>query len=234
MGWAMIPALAASALGTGLSMTASSEESSAANQAAQNEVALQDQFAKQGKNVFEQSLSQSTPQAVKSQMQQGQQEALQNYAQLAQQGGLPGQGLSQPANASAEQSQATENAIVGGKVGQGQQASSALQGYGASDVAQWLKDLQAKTQLNQIGTFAQQNENTLPLQLQQAMSSQSTLAGIGSLLSSVGGLGSLYGAVNSTPSTPSAGYGNWLNYNLGNVPQSGAADWNANLGSNLA
>lgn len=198
-------------------MAASSSEQSAANQAAENELSLQNQYAKQGKSAFEQSLSQSTPEAVQGQMKQGQQQALQNYAQLEGSGNLPGSSFSASQDPSQAQSQATENAIVGQRVGQSNQAGAALEGYTASDVAQWLKDLQAKTQLGQIGTFAQESEGTLPLQLQQALSSQSTLGGIGSLLSSVGGLASLYGAVNR-PGTTLFGAG----------PSSGMADWNLN------
>lgn len=211
MGWAVAAPLLISALGTGLSMTANTEEQNSANKAAENEINLQNQFAQQGKNVFENSLSQSTPQAVQKQINQGQQTAANQYAALQSQG-LPGASLNTESNPQPQQSQATENAQVGAKIGQQNAASAALQGYNASDVAQYIKDLQAKTQLGQIGTFAQQSENTLPAQLQQALQSQSTLSGIGSLLSSLGNLGGIYGAINSggmSGVTPMSQVGNY-------------------------
>ena len=176
---------------------ASSDERNAMNQATQNELNRQQQFTKQGKSIFENSLSQSTPQAVQGQIGQGTQRALAGYQQLQSQQ-VPGfqQGLTQiNPNKSFN---ATENALTQAKVGQQNNAGAALQGYQQSGVQQGIKDLSARTGLNQIGNFAQASENVLPLELQAAANSRSGLAGIGSLLNTAGGVMSLL-TVLSTP-----------------------------------
>lgn len=211
MPWATIPLLALSAVGTGLSVDASAQDANAANKAANNELALQQQYAKQGQSAFANSLAQSTPQAVQQQNKAGQAEALQNYAALNT--ALP----VQPVNTGTSQSDKASNAIIGQKIGQANQSSADLAGYNASSVAQWIKDLQAQTQLGQIGSFAGASENTLPLQLQQAANSGNTLSGIGSILSSIGGLGALYGAVNGGGGS-SPTYGPYTNKSSWSTP----------------
>lgn len=205
-----IAGLALSAAGTGLGVEGSVASNRAANNAAENELNIQKMFAKQGQPILQQSIAASSPKSVQEQMQQGEQTALKNYASLNQPepnaGIPPGVG----------QSGKVENSQVGGKIAQQQGAAANLEGYGASDIAQMIKDLQAKVQLGQIGTFAQESENTLPLQLQQAGQKGATLSGIGSLLNSVGGLAALYGAT-KTPS-----YGG----TIGVGTPSGIADWN--------
>lgn len=186
-------------------VVASSDERNAMNQATENELNRQQQYAKQGQSIFENSLNQSTPQAVQNQIGQGTQRALAGYQQLQNQQ-VPGfqQGLTQ-VNPS-KSFNATENALTNAKIGQQNNAGAALQGYQASGVQQGIKDLSARTGLNQIGSFAQASENVLPLELQAAANSRSGLAGLGSLASTAGGLMSLYGAINPT-SGPSLGLG---------------------------
>ena len=201
MAWPLIAGLAVSALGTGLGVAGSAESNKAANNAANQELALQQQYAKQGQKAFGQSFAQSTPQAVQKQIGQGEQHALADYA-AANQNKVPALSLS----TGNPQADSAEGAQVQQKIGQQNQAAASLQGYSSSQLAQYIKDLQAQTQLGQIGTFARnQNQYVYPLQLQQAGQSGSTLSGIGSLLSSLGGLGSIYGAVNPTLASGASG-----------------------------
>ena len=57
--------LAVSAAGAGTSVYAADKTQSNMNNVANNEIAQQNAYAQQGKNVFEQSLAQSTPQAAR-------------------------------------------------------------------------------------------------------------------------------------------------------------------------
>lgn len=201
--------LIASLIGTGASVASSQIEKGNMNDAAKAELMRQQDYAKQGQNVFEQSLSQSTPDAVKSQMDKGSQQALQEYTKLQNGNQLP-----QLANANAQinpskQYNATEDTLVGAKTGASNTANAVLQGYNSSDVLQGIKNLQARSQLGQIGSFSNASSSVLPLELQAAQGSASGLAGIGSLLQSSGGLASTYGAVNK-PATSNFNFANHL------------------------
>jgi hypothetical protein len=187
--------LAVAAAGTGLGLDASVETKNAMNKTAQNELNRQQGYAAQGRKVFNTSLSQSTPQAVQQQMAQGAMNAAQQYKAL-QQNQPPGLGQATGTTQQNPFLAATQNSLTQGQLQNTNAANAQLQGYGASDVAQAIKDLQARTQLGQIGQFAQSSENVLPLEMQQAQQSHAWESGLGSLLGTVGGLTSLYGALN--------------------------------------
>lgn len=203
-----VAAIGAMLGGSGMQLAAGQAEKNAMNQATEAELKRQQDYARKGQAAFEASLAQSRPQAVEEQMKQGTAQAAAEYAKV-QQNQLPGlsQGTAQiTPNA---QLAATENALVSGRVGQQNAAASALQGYQASDVAQSLKDLEAKTRLGQISDYARASERVLPLELQAASQSQDTLKGIGSLLSTAGGLAGLYGALGAAAPAASAGTGSY-------------------------
>ena len=161
------------------------------NAAAGNELQRQNQFNQKGKGIFEQSLAQSTPQQATEQQTQGAQAALQQYAKVnAVPGGQASYGAGDP----------TKNAIneVGakGKLSATGQATAPMQGVSDWQMHQYIKDLQAKTALNQNAVFARQSESVLPLELAQARNKDSALSGIGGLAQTAGGLMSLYGILN--------------------------------------
>lgn len=183
-----IAGLLASLAGTGLGVAGSMESQSAMNDAAKAELSRQQQFNKQGQSVLQQSIAQSTPKAAQQQLGQGQQQALQEYAKVQSTPASYAQG------AQSDLAKATSDTTVQGKNQLGNQAAAPLQSYDAYSLAQQIKDMQAQTQLGQIGTFARQSESVLPLEMQQAGQSGSTLSGIGSILNTLGGLTSLYGA----------------------------------------
>ena len=210
--------------GSTMQMAAGQAEKNAMNDATGRELKRQQDYARQGQAAFEASLAQSRPQAVEDQMKQGSAQAAAEYAKV-QQNQLPGlsQGTAQiTPNA---QLAATENALVGARVGQQNAAASALQGYQSSDVAQSLKNLEANTRLGQISDFAKSSERVLPMELQSASHSQDTLKGIGSLLSTAGSLAGLYGVMSPTaaPAALTSGQGAAFQAGFGPVSAAKAA-----------
>lgn len=183
-----VAGLLASLAGTGLGIAGSAESQGAMNDAANAELMRQSQYNKQGQQAFQQSLSQSTPQAAKKQLGEGQQQALQEYTKVQK---TPSTYSTGGGN---DVSKAASDSVVQGKTQLSNQAAAPLQAYDAYSLAQQIKDMQAQSQLGQIGSFARQSESVLPLEMQQAGQKGSTLSGIGSILGTLGGLTSLYGA----------------------------------------
>lgn len=188
--------LGLTAAGTTAGVVSSTQEKNAMNSKAEAELTRQQNYAKQGQNVFEQSLSKSTPQAVAGQQGAGAQRALQEYTKL-QSNQVPGSANGVGQINAPNQLANTEDAIVRGKVNQQNEAGSVLQGYNASGLQQGIKDERARANLGQIGAFAQGSSNALPLELSQAQNSWSGLSGLGSLLNSAGGLLGIYGATHA-------------------------------------
>lgn len=190
-----IAGLVASVAGSGLGVLSSSQAKDNMNQAANAELMRQQDFAKKGKNVFEQSLQESTPDALAKNRQAGALQAVQEYQKLqgaqAPQLGLLSEGQVNPN----ERANATENTIVGAQTARSNNANAALQGWNTSDVAQSIKDLQARGRLGQIGAYSNQSASLLPLELNAAQHSEDGLTGLGSLLNTAGGLASTYGSV---------------------------------------
>jgi hypothetical protein len=221
-----IAALAAMAGGTGMGMAASSMEKGAMNQATQDELNRQQEYARKGQAAFEKSFEQSTPEAVAAQQAAGATKAAQEYTKLQNQDVL-GKGLQSQWGAVSpnEQLVATENALVGGRVGQQNTAAARLQGYGQSALDQQLKDQEARTQLGQISQFAQASQNVLPLELQAAQNSQAGLAGAGQLLTTAGSLAGLYGMMSpaAAPGALTSGQGAAFQAGFGPVSAAKAA-----------
>jgi hypothetical protein len=167
-----------SAAGAGVSEIGVQKSSNAMNKATQNEINQQNNYAKQGQQVFQQSLAQSTPGAAQQQIQQGQQQAANSIAQ-AQQTPLS---LSQPSSGGQNNADNTAR--------QGLSNASASNYFGQSNypLQQYLKDLQANSQLGVIGNQSQQAARNFPTYLQAAGQAGQGLQAAGSLLGSFGGL----------------------------------------------
>jgi hypothetical protein len=193
MGCGTIAGLALSLAGAGTQEVASSNAQDAMNGVTQNEINQQNQFAQKGKQVFQQSLGQSTPAAANKQIQQGTQQAANSITQA------------QAVPLSAQES-----------ARQGLSNSAASNYYGQSNypLQQYLKDLSANSQLGVIGNQSAQVARNFPVYLQQAQQSQNGLAGIGSLLGTAGGLLGMYSASQPTnnfsfgPTASQAAWGN--------------------------
>ena len=189
-GLELIGALGAltSLAGTGLGVAGSMQSQSNMNDAAKAELMRQQEYNKKGQSVFQQSLQQSSPKSVQQQLGQGQQQALNEYAKVQ---ATP---TSYSQGAPNALSKATSDATVQGKTQLGNQAAAPLNAYDSYSLAQQIKDMQAQSQLGQIGNFSRSSESVLPLEMSQAQQSGGTLSGIGSILNTIGGLTSLYGA----------------------------------------
>jgi hypothetical protein len=203
MGCGTLVALGLMGAGLGASEGASVMEGRAMNSKAQNELARQRAYQHRGMGVFNQSLGQSTPQAAQQQIGQGQRQALQSSQMSA----LPLMALPSAPN---EPFSSVANAASGAESNRAIGSNAALQGYSNYGLQQYLKDLSAGSQLGLISNQAQQSENVLPVELQQASQSQQGLSSLGQLLSAAGmltGIGSMTGAFGAAPlaNAPTAG-----------------------------
>jgi len=185
-----IAALALGGAGAGFGVDAASSEQDAMNQVTQQQINAQNAYAKQGMGVFNQSLAQSTPEA----MQQQQAAGAQQVAQATQKAALTPMGLPSNANPNPAANIAYQGQQVKNQLAQG--ANADLQGYNNIGLQQYLKDLSTKSQLGVIGTNASRSASIFPTLLQNAGQSSSNEASIGSLLGSLGsilGIGSAVG-----------------------------------------
>ncbi len=183
MGCGTIVGLLLGGAGAGVSELANVNTRNTMNDTVNQELARNQAYQKQGSQVFNQSLAQSTPQAANQQIGQGQQ-------QLA---GLISNAQATPMSASMPsfgnvntQTQTAKNQLSN-------TAAANIGGYSNYGLQQYLKDLQAQSQLGVINKNAQGWANILPAQLQQASQSQSGLSALGSLLGTGGLLAGLSG-----------------------------------------
>lgn len=187
MGLETLAALAITLAGTGAGIAANQEEVSSENNATSNAVSQLQQLQKRATPVLQANEKQSTPQAAQDLVSSGKAATLGQYAQAA---AAPLTTGSLPSGASSN----VTNAETQARIGQGQQAGAANQGY-TNLGQQW--SLQDQSARNLLGNFAQQGQSVasaLPAELAQAKNSQATLAGIGSLLQTAGLLGGTYAA----------------------------------------
>ena len=187
MGCGALVGLGLMGAGTGLSEWGNVRAQGAMESAAQNELARQRGYQQRATGVFNQSLSQSTPQAAMQNIGQGQQQYLSAMRQAA----LPQLGL--PSNVA---NLPGSNIVDTGEKARAAQtlgAASDLGGYGNYELQNRLNSLNTWPQLNIIGNEAQQSANVLPLELQQASQSQTGLQSIGQLLNMAGMMTGLYG-----------------------------------------
>lgn len=198
--------LALSAAGAGAQIAGAQQSQSAMNTALGNELQDQAAYQKQASNVFQNSLSQSTPKAAQDQMLQGQQLAQAQYQKLE---NTPLTGTAAPA---AFGSQGAQDINVGQKQ-LSNTAQANLQGYSEWDLQQAIKDLTAKGQLGVIGGLAQNRAQILPYQLQVAQQAGGDLTGIGSLLGAAGGVVGGIGALGGGMGALGAGLSGWFTSN---------------------
>lgn len=174
--------------GTGADMYANNQIRSKMNDTVGQEMARNSQYQKQGQQVFQNSLAQSTPTAAKQQIGQGQQ-------QLA---GLIQQARATPLSASMPSFGDVNTQGQQARADMSDTASSNLGGYSNFALQQRLKDQQAGEQLGVINQNAQGWANILPAQLQQDQQSQQGLQALGQLLS-IAGMVTGVGAASMAP-----------------------------------
>jgi hypothetical protein len=160
------------------------------------EEAQQQQYQKQAQNVLQQSIAQSTPAAAQQQIGQGQQQ----LAGLISNTQAVPMSASMPSISSSSALGDVNSKTNAAKAQMSNTAASNFGGYSNYGLQQYLKDLQAKSQLGVINQNASGWANILPAQLQQASQSQSGISDLGTLLSTAGKLGGVYSAT-SAPST---------------------------------
>lgn len=180
-----IAGLALAAAGTATSMTAAKQAQSRMEGTIQSQLAAQRGFQQQATPLFQRSLEESSPANVGRQISAGEQSAADLYTKLR---SLP---MGQSALPQDTQSQLrTEQTIK-----QQQGAQAGLQGYQASNLSQWLKDLETQNRLGVISNLSQSSAQTTPYMLSAAQNSTANLAGLGSLLGTGGSLLGMYGAL---------------------------------------
>lgn len=190
---------ALSAAGAGADVVGTQQTQSAMNAAVTNELAEQQQYANKGRNIFEQSLTASSPATAQTQIQQGQQKAMSDYQRLQ------SLDLNASGKATPFQTDSTALNVDTGRTSLSNTAQSKLQGYSEWDLQQQIKDLQAKGQLGVLSTNAQNTASLLPYQLQAAQHAGDTWSGIGSLLSAAGGVTDAFGALGGSALGAAAG-----------------------------
>ena len=215
MGCGTLIGLALGVGGAVVKEDAASKEQDAMNQAVQQQLNQQNAFAKQGTNLFQNSLSQSTPQAMGQQQAAGAQQVLgaSKAAALTPLALPSNQGIQDQVSSAGQQA---KNSLA-------QQSNAQMQGYGNIGLSQYLKDLSTNSQLGVIGKQAQQSANVFPSVLQGAANSQGDLSALGSLLGTAGmltGMGSasgLFGGAATAPTLAGVGLAN----NAGQLGQFG-------------
>ena len=219
MGCGTLIALGLAGAGAGLSYSAAQDEQSGMNNAIQNNLAGLQKFEQKGQGLFNQGLSNSTPQIANKTISAGQQQFT-NAANNAQQTGF---GFATPLD-----TKNTSASDARGKLG-----ASAMGNFAGYQTLPQSWQNQNATLWPQMGinnSSAQQWNAMLPSALQNASRSQQGRSSLGSLVS---GLGSLVSGLNSmggsggsggssvdmsqanqfaSPAQPISNYGLWAPY----------------------
>lgn len=208
-------AVGATAVGTGLSIAGNEESQSAMNAARANEVAQQAALQKQSNAVFQNSLSQSTPQTAQRQMQQGT-AARANAWQNLQNATTPiatalptaadGATTTTSSGASSPTSSAAQRATTAGDTWNSLLANAAAKegGYSDWENQQNIKNANAAQKLSVLNNFSQGDAALLPTELQVASQAGDGLSGWGSIVSSLGSLAGYANKAGLFSQTPSA------------------------------
>lgn len=199
MGCGTIAGLALAAAGAGAKEYGNIQSTNAMNSKVAQEMGRQKGYQGQANSVFQNSLSQSTPQSVGQQLGQGQQLAMQATRNAT---NVPF-GSSQaplPSNLGALAQQQ-----LGATLQNNNQNNAALQGYSNIGLQQGLKDQLAQSQLGLVNTNAGRSASVLPYELQQAQGVGAPWEGAGSLLSAAGMVTGLSGLGAVPASAPVAG-----------------------------
>lgn len=203
-GWEEAIAAALAVAGTGTQIAANNQTQSAMNQATQQQINAQNDYAKKGQQVFQQSLDQSTPQAAKQQIGQGQQQAAQSIANAQ----------SIPLTAQQPSFGNVNTAQESARQGLSNNAASNYFGQSNFGLQQYLKDLQAQSQFGVIGGQSGQSARNFGSNLSAASQAGNNLGALGSLL---GTGGSVLGSYAASQAPQQTGFNQ-----IGNYPMSAA------------
>lgn len=193
-----IGSLLASAAGTGLSMAGAAETQAAENKVAQNQLNAQENFAKKGKQISQNEISQSGAAPAQQKIDQGAGQQLAKYIALQQ---SPTGGVSSVMNSPVVQA-TTDNVI-----GQANQAGARMQGYNTFNNQQRSLEEETGRQLNVLGGQAGAIARAEPAQLSQASTAGAPLQMAGSGVSMLGQLASLFGIYNKLGAFGNTGTG---------------------------
>lgn len=182
--------LAGSAAGTGLSIAQAQANRDSMNKVIEDQMRVQQGYQKEQSDAFNKSLQESGVKQSQGDINQGTQDAGQLYRQLQSQAPSV---ASSPINVNPIM--AGSNATV---IGQNNAAQAGLQGVQSFNLQQWLRNMTAQSKLGVTNNLSQSSAALTPT-LTQLAGSDNTLAGIGSILGTVGNLASVYGALQ--PST---------------------------------
>lgn len=188
MGLELLAGAVAALAGTGLEMYGASQSAKAENNATQNEINAQEQFANKGKQVAQGALAQSGTQVANQQQASGAAQQLGRYLALAQ----------APSGVKTNVdpvTQAGTQAIIGQQAG----AQSQLAGLSDYFANQNAAAQQAGRGLSILGTEAGGEGATLGPKLQQAGQTGAPWQAAGSGLSTLGSLAALYGIYSNNP-----------------------------------
>lgn len=190
MGWELLAGLALSAAGAGLGVASNAQDVRSEENTTKDALAAQKPFEQKGSQAFQSNVAQNAGAGnAQSQMAQGQNQALNMYRMLQSQGTGQGTGLTPQ--------DSLTSAMTQGRLGQSNQADAAISGQGAWNTGVNVGNINTNSLLGVNNQQAQQMGAVTPYLLQDATHSGDSLAGIGSLLSSLGMLTGTYGAQNS-------------------------------------
>jgi len=199
MGMGGVAQMVGSGISNIFSTIANAEDVAAMNKAAANIIAQEQGAAKQGGDIFQQSLDKSTPQAAESQIKQGQDQALNEdnrlQGQLSLQDIIGGGGGSKPN---------VTSGTAGAKIAAGTQAGAKNQGYTNYSLQQYLKDVTANSALGLNNARAQGIASTLGPMEEQASQTGNELAGIGQTIGAALGAGGAAASMYNGASASSA------------------------------
>lgn len=207
---ALLAGIGLALAGTAAQVSASAQARAAAERKTRKELLRQQEFKEGARRAFNVSLEQSTPEVAQRQIGQGTEQRQQEYERVK----------NLPFSSAGEVVPGSPSSVVETTKRAGQEqglslAQARLGGYTNWDLQQAIKNLRANQAIGLESSLARGSANVLPFELQDAAHAGDTLAGIGSLLSTVGaGLGT-YGVLSApaasayTAAAPAAGAALW-------------------------
>jgi hypothetical protein len=180
MGCGTLLALGLGAVGTGMQVSAASQERKAMNDVANTQIQQQDALTQRGLKQFQTALGNSTPEAQVKNQQTGASQVMDASRKAAV---TP---LAMPGGANPNQGQAVS---YGGQAIKNQlahQANAQMQGFGNVPLQLGLSNLNTNSNMGLIGSTSQRLASIYPFLMQNAAQSQSGRASAGNLLGSLG------------------------------------------------
>jgi len=194
----LVPLITA-VIGAGLQAAAASQAQAAARSKTAAEIARQRALEGKAKKQYQASLKESTADVAKETFARGAAEKQTLYEKLS---SIP---LTQPVVSVGTQASEARDAA---QLGLSNRGRAVLTGQDLWSLDQMVKNLRANQMLSLVGREAEQSSRILPFELQDASHAGDTLAGVGSLISTLGSLygmsklGASPGVVNRTGFTP--------------------------------